>query len=310
MPLPSCLRLVFNLVGLGMIIVGCALQWNATRKEEDKNLISADIARARNYQIVGFGMAYLTTAAILFLRASEHSLGPTAAFSFYLGAGIMFYLAVVADCEQSPTCSLGTSFEAMDTLRILIEDQYTGDIRDWARQRIGGLVLCHVGSIFALVSAMQGFVYDSLGSCIANFRVATLLASLLSAFIGVIVLWSSDAANLGASTRENVWFICSSTLWIVLLTFIATLTGERELSSSTSVLIGAFGMWYLVLMFQIRDVVNRTPSLDDDDSVIAGTAFCWFALLLCLVVAVLVYRHPGIVPAKRRRSTSMSQSQT
>lgn len=267
------------LVAAGLIIAGTATLWNARKAMVDAGVLqdNDEIKSRYNWDLIIFWLVWIAAGAALYF--------PRARVFTVLATGMVLILSLQRGAPGIPVTNYA-SWGSINSCRILQGDSATA--ADWNRKCASGGIVAYVGVLLALIIAFfsQGNMLQPEKTFGGKDKILSLV-SVLFTVIGVIVLWSSEGAAVPTSSGFDLY---GKTIDTTIETLLATFYVVGATYNGNAVLRAAAGFvtsLVFVLIFHDMFVVAATVASPANRQTYAGFLFCWFSMIVNLIVVTL-----------------------
>lgn len=239
-----------------LVIVGTALLYR------DEGNVVADVQEYRNqynWDVVVFYLVLVAAAAARFLNQPIFAI---------FAAGMLVSLAIYRTGNYA-------SWTMINNCRI--QEGYSATQDKHTQLCTAGGILAYTGVFLA---AALAFVGAELAASKDQHVVIGAALTAVFTLIGVIVLWSSDAATTG-----NSQFV--QTIDTTVLTVLASVYTLVGVFFDGDALRGAAAfLSSIVFITSFHDMFSAVLSTSKSDRVYTGYLFCWFAMIVNMAIAV------------------------
>eukprot|EP00048_Salpingoeca_helianthica_P021912 m.15155 g.15155 ORF g.15155 m.15155 type:complete len:270 (-) comp6621_c0_seq1:224-1033(-) len=254
---PNPVRDLGFVLAFCLVIVGTALLWR------DQANVVPDTREARsmyNWDVVVFFLVLIAAGAARFLNQPIFAI---------FAAGMLVSLAIYRNSNF-------VSWTSINLCRIAEGQSATQNKH--SQLCTGGGVLAYAGVFLA---AALAFVGAEKRKSQDTLLVVGAVATGVLAVIGVIVIWTSDAA---ASNNTDAYYLAVDTTVLTILATTYTVVGvifEGVPLRSAAAFLSA-----MVFVSSFHDMFVSVLNTDANRPVYAGFLFCWFSMITNIAVAV------------------------
>eukprot|EP00053_Salpingoeca_punica_P002479 m.38050 g.38050 ORF g.38050 m.38050 type:complete len:275 (+) comp11602_c0_seq1:63-887(+) len=251
-------RIITLLVSAALIVAGTGLMWSVAHDQPKPYNHRA------NWALLVFWIVFLLCLlACLFKRESLAVLacGVTLMVSLCLGT-------------VSGSFVNDASFASINYYRVTNQDNDTSDSRKYT----AGGILAYAGLLLCLVVTIR--IPSPLNVSLTQKLFALVVAA--SGILGVIVLWSSNAATISNAAYSITIDTTVMTLLLIMYLIMALVSSSTWYNSFNLYFQGFFITRLFLDMFTAAALNDA-----DKDQIYAGFLFCWFATILAVIITLM-----------------------
>lgn len=270
--------------GFVLVLVGCALMWSYSHKDDDKYVLSTVSKESLRYNTCYFLFIWVSsTVTALFQRPNLVA----------INAGLL--AAII---------TFSVSLNQLDLVRILINTysdlesntdetvrkNLYNDIVSGLRQLAAGGILAYIGAGLSFIASVLAFRIKKEPQSLLHKVVIALIV--LFGFIGCILIWQSRdvaSAPANANTREQLFEATQSTISVVIIFVVGVFCGMGDLVNVAAALSAFYNFSILNTYLELSDKAVNAAGLAEDSIDRAGCVLLWLSAVFLVFFCALYH---------------------